>query len=42
MKDKIGGKIMTKFLGLRVKTSSYLRADGSKDKKVERTKKCVI
>ena len=42
MKDKIGGKIMTKLLGLRVKTSSYLRDDGSKDKKVERTKKCVI
>ena len=30
---------MTKFLGLKAKTYSYLTDDGSEDKKVKRTKK---
>ena len=42
MKNELGGKIMTKFVGLRAKTYSYLIDDGSEDKKVKGTKKCVI
>ena len=42
MKDKLGRKIKTKFVGLEVKTYSYLIDDGSEDKKAEATKKCVI
>ena len=42
MKDELGGKIMTKFIGLRGKTYSYLIDDGSEDKKAKGTKKCVI
>ena len=33
---------MTKFVGLRAKTYSYLIDDGSEDKKAKSTKKCVI
>ena len=33
MKDELGGRIITKFVGLRVKTYSYLIDDGSGDKK---------
>ena len=33
---------MTKFVGLRSKTYSYLRDDGRQDKKANSTKKCVI
>ena len=32
---------MTKFVGLRAKTYSYLIDDGSKERKAKRTKKCV-
>ena len=42
MKDELRGKIMTKFVGLRAKNSSYLIDDGSEDKKAKGTKKCVI
>ena len=38
----MGGKIMTKFVGLRAKTYSYLRDDISEDKKAKSTKMCVI
>ena len=33
---------MSKFVGLRAKTYSYLIDDGSEDKKVKSRKKCVI
>ena len=33
---------MTKFVGFRAKTYSCLIDDGSEDKKVKGTKKCVI
>ena len=42
MKDKSGGKIMIKFVGLRARTYSYLIDDSSEDKKAKGTKKCVI
>ena len=42
MKDELGGKIMTKFVGLRGKTYSYIIDDGSEEKKGKGTKKCVI
>ena len=43
MKDELGGKMKTKFVGLRVKTYSYLIDDGIEDKKKQKAqKKCVI
>ena len=39
MKDELGGKIMTEFVGLRAKTYSYLIDNGSEDKKAKGTKK---
>ena len=42
MKDELGGKIMTQFVELRAKTSSYLIDDDSKNKKAKGTKKCRI
>ena len=42
MKDDLGGKIMKEFVGLRVKTYSYLIDDNSEDKKKnKRHKKSV-
>ena len=42
MKDESGRKIMTKFVGFRAKTYSYLIENASEDKKAKATKKCVI
>ena len=42
MKGKLGRKIITKIVGLKAKTYIYLVDDGSEDKKVKGTKKCVI
>ena len=39
MKDELGEKIKTKFVGLRAKTYSYLIDDGSEDKKKENAQK---
>ena len=41
MSDKLGAKTIAKFVGLKIKTSSCLMDDGSKDKKAKDTKKCV-
>ena len=41
MKDELGGKIITKFVGLRAKIYSYLVDDSSEDKKAKGTKKCA-
>ena len=41
-KDELGEKIITKFVGLRAKTYSYLIDQGSEGKETKGTKKCVI
>ena len=38
MKDELDRKIMTEFVGLRLKWYSYLMDDGSGDKKAKGTK----
>ena len=42
MKDEFGRKVMTKFVGLKAKTFSYLIDDSNGDKKAKGAKKCVI
>ena len=43
IKDELGGKIITKFVGSRAKNYSYLTMDdGSKERKAKGTKICVI
>ena len=42
LKDKLGGKIMTLFVGVRAKIWAYLMDDGSEHKKGKGTKKCVM
>ena len=42
IKDELGGKIITEFVTLRLKTYSYLTDDGKEDKKAKGTKMCVI
>ena len=40
MKDELGGKIMTNFVGLRVKPFSYLIDERSDGKKAKGSKEC--
>ena len=42
MKDELDRKIMTKFVGLKIKSYSYLEDDRSEDKKAKGAKKCFI
>ena len=42
IKDELGGKIMTKCVGLIAKTYSYLMDDGSENKIAKGTKTCII
>ena len=42
MKNELGTKIMTKFVGLRRKTFSYLIDGGSGNKNTKGTKKQII
>ena len=41
LEDELGGKIITKFVGLRAKTNGYLIDDVSEDKKSKKTQKSV-
>ena len=38
MKDKLGGEVITKSVGLRAKTYDYLTSDGGEDKKAKTQK----
>ena len=42
MKDKLGRKIMKKFVTLRAKTYSNLKDNNSEDQKGKNTNKCFI
>ena len=42
IKEELGVKIMTEFVGPRLKIFSYLIDDGSYDKKAKGTRKCII
>ena len=42
IKSGLGGKTMTKFVGIRAKTYSNLINDSSEDAKSKVTKKCVV
>ena len=42
MKDELGGKIRTKFVGLRAKPYSYLIDDSSEDKRQKAQKGKII
>ena len=42
MKDKLGGKIMTKLFELKIKTYSYLTDDDINSKRAKGVKTCVI
>ena len=42
MKDELGGRVITEFAALRLKTYSYLTDDCKEDKKAKGTRKCVI
>ena len=42
MKDELGGKIMSEFVALTLKTDSYLIDNCGGDKKAKGTRKCVI
>ena len=42
MKDELGRKIMTKSVGLKAKTYSYLTDNGIEDEKSKGTKKCAM
>ena len=41
MKDQLGGKLMSEFVALRLKTCSYLTDDTNKNKKSQRRHKKV-
>ena len=42
IKDELGGKIMTEFATLRLKTYSYLANINGENKNARDTKKCVV